>query len=145
MELLLEPFLGPSGEVGEALPLGLLGLFFRRQLPLLNLNSVFPGQPAQGLRIGELLVLHQERHSAAPLAGTEILENALAGHHVKRWGLLVGERTQAAHARPALLELDELRHHLLDDGGLQDGVDGILRNHAGEKRKGKVGPASRRR
>ena len=143
MELLLEPLLGPRGEVGEAFPLGLLRLLLGGELPLLDFDAVFVGEPTECFRIRELLVLHQEGHSAAPLAGAEILENALAWDDVKGRRLLVGERTQPAHARPALLELDELTDHLFDDGGLHDGVDGVLRNHGGEKRKGKVGLATR--
>jgi len=143
MELLLEPFLGPGGQIGEAFAFGLLGLLLGGQLPLLDFDAVFVGEPTERLRIGELLVLHQEGHCAPPLSGAEILKDALARDHVEGRCLLVGERTQPAHARPALLELNELTDHLFDDGGLHDGVDGVLRDHGGEKRKGKVGLATR--
>ena len=116
--LLGEPLLRPRRQVGQALPLGLLLLFLLRQLALLDLDAILVGQPPQRLRIGELLVLHQKCHGAAALVGAETLENAFAGHHVKRRGLLVGERTQPAQTRPALFELHKIRDHVFNDGGL---------------------------
>ena len=142
-QLLGEPLLGPRRQVGQTLPFGLLLLLLLGQLPLLDLDAILVGQPPQRFGVGQLLVLHQEGHGAAPLVGAEALEDALAGHHVEGGGLLVGEGAQSTQARPALFELDEIRDHIFNDGGLQDGVDGVLRDHAVGKRIGKVAPPFR--
>ena len=67
-QLLRIPLLGPSRQIGQAFPLGLLLEFFGGQLTLLDLNSVLPRQPTQSLRIRQLLVFHQERDRTAALA-----------------------------------------------------------------------------
>ena len=82
-QLLGEPLLGPTRQVRKALALGLLLQLLGRQLPLLDLDAVLARQPAKGFRIGELFVLHEERHGASALARAEILEDALSGHHIE--------------------------------------------------------------
>ena len=84
-------------------------------------------------------MFHQERDRTASFPRAEILENPFARHHVKRRCFFICEGAQAAHARPTFLELNEFPDHLFNDGGLHNGVDSVLWNHAGEMRKGKLG------
>ena len=84
-------------------------------------------------------MLHQEGDRAAPLSRAKILEHALSWHHVKRRGLFIGEGAHSPQAGSVLLQLNEIRDHILNDGGLEYGVYGILGNHACAKRRIKVG------
>ena len=66
------------------------------------------------------------------------LEDALLRDHVKRRGLLVRERTQAAVAAPLLFQLHEVADHLFDDGGFKDLRDSGLGDHGQAMRLTKI-------
>ena len=134
--LVHEPLGRPTHEVGEALLGGSRRDFLGGALLFLHLNVVPTGQHAQCFGIARLFQLHKERHDAAPFAARETFENALGGKHVKRGRLLVGERTESPHRTPRFFQLHVVAHHLFDDGGVHDLVDGFLRNHGVEMARG---------
>ena len=63
------------------------GFFF------LDLDLVLFGEPAQGVGVRQLLVLHQKRYDRAPFARREALKNALGRNDIKRRRLLLSEGT----------------------------------------------------
>ena len=127
--LVHEPFGRPSHQIAEAL-LGRCGRdLLRRALFFLNLDVVPARQHLERLRIAGLFQLHQKGHHAAALAAREAFENALGWEHVKRRCLFVGEGTQSAKRAARFLQLHVVAHHLFDDGGIHDLIDGFLRNH----------------
>ena len=134
--LVHEPLGRPTHEVGEAFLGGSRRDFLGGALLLLHLDVVPTGQHAQRFRIARLFQFHEERHDAAPLATRETFENALGRQHVKRRRLLVGERAEPAHRTPRFFQLHVVAHHLFDDGGVHDLVDGFLRNHGVEMTRG---------
>ena len=124
-----EPLLGPRHHVAEALLGRRRRDFLGRALLLHNLDVVTLGQHPEGFRVADLLDLHQKGDEASALLTREALENPLGGQDVKRRGFLVGERTQPPQGAPRFFQLHVIAHHLFDDGGVHDLVDGFCGNH----------------
>ena len=124
-----EPFLGPGHRVAEALLRRRSRDFLGRALLLHDLDVVPLGQHPEGFRVADLLDLHQECDEASALLAREALENPLGRQDVKRGGFLVGERTQPPQRAARFFQLHVIAHHLFDDGGVHDLVDGFCGNH----------------
>ena len=113
-------------EALAALPLGNL----IRALFLLNyFDMVLVGQPAEGLHIRAVLMLHHEAHCRARLAAAEALVDAFRWGNVERWGLFVVEGTAGHIVGPAALKRHEVPHHIFNPGCVEDKRYCILRNH----------------
>ena len=69
MKILTRPFVDHK----HRLSLALFAFLVVAQFTLLNLDIVLFRQPAQCLRVGDLLVLHEEVHRIATLAASETL------------------------------------------------------------------------
>ena len=80
------------------------------------------GQPAQGLGIGLLLVLHDEVDGIARLATGEAFIDSLRRTDGERRRLVVVERTQSRIARAALAERHKLGDDIDDVGRIHDPV-----------------------
>ena len=90
---------------------------------------VLAGQPLQGLRVGELLILHHEAHGRAGLAAAEALVDAAGRLHVEGRRFLIVERTARPQAAPAALERHEIAYDVFDAGRVQNELYRLLRNH----------------
>ena len=123
------PLLRPCLDDGDALALRLFGLLLGSGLLLGQLDVVVLGEPADGLHVAVVLVLHQEADAVAAFAATEALVNAHGGHHVEAGRLLVMERAQAQVPRTLALQVHELPHHLVDTGGVLHLLDGLGADH----------------
>ncbi len=107
----------------------LLGHLLGRALHLLNFDIVFAGQPAQGFRVGKLLVFHQEGHRIAALTTAETFENVARGADVERGCFFTVKRAQPNAVHPAFTQVHKFLDHLLDPDGVDNFPDGIGRNH----------------
>ena len=76
VEQVLEVFLCPFVDDEHRFALRLFLLLLVGQFSLMDLDMIFLGKPAQGLGIGELLVLHDEGHGIAALAAAEAVTGA---------------------------------------------------------------------
>ena len=81
-------------------------------LSFLHLDAVLPAQPPDGLRVGHVLMLHQEGDHVASLMAAETVEHAAVGRNGKRRCLLLVERAQGTIDGATLLERQELAHHI---------------------------------
>lgn len=114
VEQILEIFLCPLVDDEHRLALRLFLFLFIRQLALMDLDMVFLREPAQRLGIGELFVLHDERHGITAFATAEAVAGAAGGGDIKRRRLLVVERTEPFVVGSRFLQRDELRHDIHD-------------------------------
>ena len=128
-ELVLVKVEGELRDGEEALVPLARGDVLGRFLFLLHLDMVLAGEVLEGLRVGELLVLHDEAHSRAGLAATEALVDAAGRLYVERRRFLIVERTAGPQAAPAALQRHEIAHHVFDAGRVQDELYRLLRNH----------------
>ena len=100
----VKPVLSPLVDDEHRLALTLCSTLLVGQLFLNNLDVVFPSQPAQGLWIGHLLVLHEEAGRRATLAADETVADILRRRHHERWVAVVVEGAQALVVHAALTE-----------------------------------------
>ena len=105
------------------LPLGLCFPLLVGELFFVNLDIEFPGQVSQGLRIGELLVLHDEVNSTTALATSKALAYALGWRHIERRVIVVVKRTQTYVVLAALLERDKIGDDIDDVGRIKYLID----------------------
>ena len=117
---ILEVFHSPLVDDEHRLTVALLLLLLVGEFLLLYLDIVFLCQPAQGLRIGNLLVLHQEVNGRATLATGETLADLLRRRHHERRSLIVVERTEAFIVHACLPQRHELPHHVDNVRGVHD-------------------------
>ena len=96
----------------HALALALLTLFVVGELTLLYLDMVFLGKPAQCLRIGHLLMLHDEAYGIASLATSKAMTHATSRRHIERRRLLVVKRAQTLIVCTTASQRHKLRHYL---------------------------------
>ena len=92
---IFEVFHRPLVDDEHRLTVALFLLFLVGEFFLLYLYIVFLCQPAQGLGIGNLFVLHQEVDGRTTLATGKALTDLLRRRHHERRGLVIVERTQA--------------------------------------------------
>ena len=129
VEVLHEEFLGELGDQQEALAALARGDFLGGLLFLDDFDVVFPGQVAQGLDVGHVLVLHHETDRRARLAAAEALEDAFRRRNIEGRGLFVVERAAGDEVRPAALQADEVGDDVFNARGIQDKVDSLLGDH----------------
>ncbi len=91
--------------------------FFRRSL-FFELDVVFLREPAQRIRIGHLLVLHQKRDGRTPFPRGEIFKNLLGRDDVEGRRLFLGKGAESSEARTALFKLDEIPYNFLNSNGI---------------------------
>ena len=125
MEILARPLVDHK----HRLALALLTLLIVAQFAFLNLYIVFLRQPAQGLRIGYLLVLHQEVHGIATLATRETLAYLAGWRHHERRRLVVVERAQALVVNTRLAEVNKLAYDIHDVYGVHNLIYSRSINH----------------
>ena len=111
---------GPLVEDEHRLTVALFFLLLVSQFLLLNLNIVFLRQPAQRLRIGNLLVLHQEVDGRATLATRKTLTDLLRWRHHERGRRVVVERAQTLIVHTRLSKRHELSHHVDNVRGIHN-------------------------
>ena len=122
IHLLLEPCVGPFVDDEQALALALLGTLLVGLLALLDFDMVFLGQIAQGIGVGELLVLHDEMHGRASLAAREALADVLRRRYHERRRAVVVERTQPLQVGTRPLQGHEVRHDIHDVCRIQNPI-----------------------
>ncbi len=111
--------------VAFASAIGLPGRF----LP--DFNAILFCQVTNGFHIAEALVLHNKGDGVATLTAAEILKNSLCRDHVKRCGLLVGERTQGLIILAGALEGHEVADHVDQVDPVFYLINGLSGNHSG--------------
>ncbi len=116
---------GKLVERQQCLTLTLLAALLVGQLMLLDFDMVFPGEIAQRLPVGHLLMLHDEVDRASPLAAAETLAYPLGRGNRERGGALIVKRAEADVIGPPALEAHEVRDHLHDVGGVDDSLYGL--------------------
>ena len=126
MEVLARPLVDDE----HRLALRLLTLLVVRQFALLNLDVVFLRQPAQGLGIGNLLVLHQEVDGIATLATGKAFANLTGWRHHKRRCLVIVERTKSLVVNPRLAQVNKLAYNIYDVNGIHNLIDCSTVYHA---------------
>ena len=101
LQHLLEVLQGPLVHCQHRLTVALMLFLLVGQFPLLDLDIILLRQPAQGLGIGYLLVLHQEVDGRTALTTSKALADLLRGRHHERRCRIVVEGAQAlvVHAR----------------------------------------------
>ena len=129
LEILHRPIIDDQHRLAVVLLLSLLvGQFL-----LLNLDVILPCQPAQGLGIGDLLVLYQEVDGRATLAAGKALAYLLRRRHHERRCLVVVERAQPLVVHARLPQRHELTDHIHDVRGIHDLVYRLSVNHSPAK------------
>ncbi len=113
----------------HALPLTLRLLFLWRGFSFRYFDVVLLCQPAQGLRVAHLLVLHQKSSSIAALSRAEVLENVLGRCYIEGRGPLIGKRAIGLKAGACLLQGHKIPNYFLDLSSFQDLVNDSLWNH----------------
>ncbi len=108
------------------------------ELLLLDLDAVALGHHLERFGIGDVLVLHQERHGVAALAAAETLVDALGGRNDERRGLLVVERTARLVVHAFALERDEVADNIHDIGGGIDAVYCLPVDHTCKDRENRI-------
>ena len=98
----------PLVDYEHSLTVRLLFLLLLRQFALLYLYVIPSGKPAQGIRIGQLLVLHEEAHAIAPFSAHEAMARATGWRNIERRRVVVVERTQATIVHAHFLQRHEL-------------------------------------
>ena len=116
LEVLRCPFVDDE----HRLPFALLLLLLTCQFPLLDLDVIFVGQPAQRIGIGHLFQLHQEVDGVASLSTGEAMADAACGRDREGRMRIIMERAQTDIVHAAFFERHELRHHVNDVGGVHD-------------------------
>ena len=116
LKIVLRPLIDNEHRLTVALFLTLLV----SQFLLLNLDIVFLRQPAQGLRIGDLLVFHQEVDGCTTLTTGEALADLFRGRHHERGCRVIMERTQTFVVHARLPQRHELTHHVHNVRGIHD-------------------------
>ena len=116
MEIAHRPFVDDQ----HRLTVTLFLLLLVSQLALLDLNIILLCQPAQGFRVSNLLVLHQEVDSRTTFPTGKALTNLFRRRHHKRGGLIVVERTQSLIVHAGLAESHKLPYHVHDVRGIHD-------------------------
>ena len=121
-EGVLEVFGRPLVGQEEGVALRGLATLLVGQFAVVDLDMVAVGQPAQGLGIGLLLMLHDEVDGIARLATGEAFIDSLRRTDGERRRLVVVERTQSRIARAALAERHKLGDDIDDVGRIHDPV-----------------------
>ena len=119
----MEILTGPLVHDEHRLTLRLLAFLVVRQFALLNLDIVFLRQPAQGLRVGDLLVFHQEVDGVATFATGKALADLTSRRDHKRGRLVVMERAEPLVVNARFTEANELTDHINDVDGVHDFVN----------------------
>ncbi len=99
LQYVVEVVGGPLVDDEHGLALGVLLLLLVGELALLYLYVVAVGQPAQGVGVGQLLVLHDEADAVAAFSAYEAVARAARGRHVERRRMVVVERAQPTVVR----------------------------------------------
>ena len=81
-------------------------------LAFLHLNAVLPAQPLHSLRVGHVLMLHQEGNRIASLMTAETVEHIPIGRNREGRCLLLMERAQRTIDSATLLKRQELSHNI---------------------------------
>ena len=81
---------------------------------VLDLDLVTLRQVPQSLRVGEMLVFHQEPHGISRFPAAETLKDPLGGGNGKGGRFLVVERTEAKVIHTPSLQHDEVADHIFD-------------------------------
>ena len=115
---------GPSVHDEHRLAVVVAPHLLLRQLLLPDLDAIAFGHHLQRLGIGDVLVLHQERHGIAALPAAETLVDPLRGRDDERRGLLVVERTARLIVHTLSLERDIVADDIHDVRG---GIDAVYR------------------
>ena len=105
------------------------GNFLSSLLLLDYLDVILFRKILQRLHISHILVFHHETDSSAGFSATETLVYALGRRYGKRRGLFVMERTAGLVIGPALLQSNEIAHHVNDLRSVKYLVYSILRYH----------------
>lgn len=113
----------------NALALILFGQLLGGDLTLLYLYMVLFGQPAERLRVREVLMLHDEVDGIPTLATTETLEYPLGRGNGEGGGFLIVERTQSQQVDPSSLQRNELGNDLGYLRRVKDPFYGGVVNH----------------
>ena len=127
--LVHEPLGRPGHEVGQAFLGGGGRQLLRCGRLFLHLDVVALRKNPQRLWVTGLFQFHQKRHHVPALAAGKTLENAFGWKDVKRRGFFVRERAQSAQRTARFFQLHMVPHHVFNDGGVHDLIDGFLRNH----------------
>ena len=124
LQYLMEVATSPLVDDEHRLAIRLLTLLLVAELTLLYLYVILPGQPAQRLGIGNLLVLHEKVDGVAALAAGKALAYLTGRRHHERGCRVVVEGTQALVVDTCLTQIDKLTHHIDDVGGIHNLIDG---------------------
>ena len=99
----------------------------------LNFNVVFPRQPTQCLRVGQVFVFFQKRDRIACFSATKTLENVAYRVHVEGRCTFSVKWTKPDQVDPAPLQRHEIFYHLLDAHGFEYFLYLFWRNHLASK------------
>ena len=105
------------------------GNFLSSLLLLDYLDVILFRKILQRLHISHILVFHHETDSSAGLSATETLIYSLGRRYGKLRGLFVMERAAGLVIGPALLQSNEITHHVNNLRGVKYLVYSILRYH----------------
>ena len=94
-----------------------------------NIDAHLGRDHAHRLLERQALPLHQEAEGIAALATAKALVEALGGHDIEGWRLLVVEGASRLVFLAGALELDVLAHNLDDVGASAHFFDDVLRDH----------------
>ena len=130
MELLLKEVVGPFVDDKQALALAAGLDLLGRQFGLLYINIVFVSEPAQGLRISHLLMLHQKGDHGAALAASEAVEYALGGGDYEAGRLFIVEGAKALVAGARLAQGDKVGDDLDDVRTAHNLINSLVVNHS---------------
>ena len=111
------------------LTFALLTFLVVSQLTLLYLDIIFLRQPAQRLRIGNLLMFHEKVDGIATFSTGKTLAYLSGGRHHERRCLVVVERTQPLVVHACLTQVHELAYHINNIGGFHDFIYRRSVNH----------------
>ena len=98
----------------HALAHALLALLLLAQFAFLYFNMVALCQPTQGVVVAQLFMFHYKMYRITAFSASEALAVVLCGRYSERWRLLVVEGAESYQVHAALLQSDEIAHHLLD-------------------------------
>ena len=133
VHLILEVFIGVIRNNRKLFALAFFSLLFFGLTLFFNLNIVPVGQPAQGFRIGKLLVLHQEINGVSAFSRTEIFVNSFRWNNEKTRCFFIHKRRKAAIRRPTFFQMNKLANHIFNKNGLKNSIYGGTGNHGTTK------------
>ena len=100
------------------------------QLTFLDLDPIFLGKITQGVKIADLLMLHNEMNSRSTLATGKTLTDILGRRNIKGGRLIRMKRTKTDVVDAPLTQGDKLGNNVDNIGGADDSIDGRLVYHA---------------